>query len=604
MIKENGLKKKIRIGNAGGYWGDDLDAMRRQLAGGPLDYLTMDFLAEITMSILKKQQLTDPRMGYARDFLIQLEDCLPLIVKKNVRVITNAGGINPQGLGLKILELARRMGLDLKVGVVYGDDIANQLYELTSQGEAFANMETGAEFGGVRHRISSANVYLGAEPVVAALDAGCQIIVTGRVTDTSITLAPMIHEFGWQLDDWDRLASGLVAGHIIECGAQASGGNITDWHDVPSFHNIGYPIVEVEPSGEFIVTKHPRTGGLVSEKSVKEQLVYEMGDPAQYISPDVVAFFDTARVQEVRRNKVRVTGVRGGPAPYRFKVSMAYEDGWKAEGELLLSGPDVQRKIDAISEVFWRKLGHDFEKVATAAVGTGSIWPDRLAQCPSHEVLLRFGVRDHDPAKINDFSKALPALILAGPSGMAASKTGRPRPQAVVAYWPALIRRDRVTAKVLTMDTAGREDFREIRFPLPEDLGDPVVSDEPRRRRQVRPFGGATTEVKLRRLCYARSGDKGDTCNIGVLARSNRIYDWILENLTAPVVKRFFKGMVLGKVTRYELDNLNGLNFLLEQSLGGGGTTSLLIDPQGKTMSQALLELPVEVPVSLLRGLP
>jgi Acyclic terpene utilisation family protein AtuA len=597
------LKKKIRIANAGGYWGDDLDAMRRQLTGGPLDYLTMDFLAEITMSILKKQQLADPKMGYAKDFLTQLETCLPLIVEKNVRVITNAGGINPQGLGLKILELARRLGLKLKVGVVYGDDISNQLYELTSQGEAFTNMETGAEFGAVRHRITSANVYLGAEPVVAALDAGCQVIVTGRVTDTSITLAPMIHEFGWAQDDWDRQACGLVAGHIIECGAQASGGNITDWQEVPSFHNIGYPIIEMQPSGEFHVTKHPRTGGLVSEKSVKEQLVYEMGNPAQYISPDVVAFFDTICVSQEKPNRVKITGVRGGPAPYRFKVSMAYEDGWKAEGEVLISGPDVQKKADTVGDIFWRKLGHDFESIATAAVGAGSIWPDQLAQCPSQEILLRFGVADHDLGKINDFSKALPALILAGPSGMAASTRGRPRPQQVVAYWPALMRRDRVTAKVLTMDTAGREDFREISFPLPEELGEPVFSDEPRRSRKERPFTGPTTEVKLRRLCYARSGDKGDTCNIGVLARSPRIYDWITENLTAKLVKQFFKGKVLGKVTRFELENLLGLNFLLEQALGGGGTTSLLVDPQGKTLSQALLEMPVEVPTSLLRGL-
>ena len=601
--KESVLKKKIRIGNAGGYWGDDLDALRRQLVGGPLDYITMDFLAEITMSILRKQQLADPRMGYAKDFLTQLETCLPLIVQKKVRVITNAGGINPQGLGLKILELARRLGLDLKVGVVYGDDISNQLYELTSQGEAFTNMETGADFGAVRHRISSANIYLGAEPVVAALDAGCQVIVTGRVTDTSITLAPMIHEFGWALDDWDRLASGLVAGHIIECGAQASGGNITDWQEIPSFHNIGYPIIEMHDTGEFYVTKHPRSGGLVSEKSIKEQLVYEMGNPAQYLSPDVVAFFDTIGVKEEKPNRVKVTGVRGGPAPYRFKVSMAYEDGWKAEGEVLISGPDVKEKAAMVQEIFWRKLGHDFENFVTSAVGAGSIWPDQLAQCPTHEVLLRLGVADHDHAKINDFSKALPALILAGPSGMAASTKGRPRPQRVVAYWPALIRRDRVTAKVLTMDTAGQEDFQEIGFPLPEELGESVFSDEPRSGHKARPFTGSLTEVKLRRLCYARSGDKGDTCNIGVLARSSRVYDWILANLTQQVVKRFFRGKVLGKVTRYELDNLHGLNFLLEQSLGGGGTTSLLVDPQGKTLSQALLEMKVEVPASLLRGL-
>ncbi len=598
------MKKKIRIGNAGGYWGDDLDALRRQLAGGPLDYITMDFLAEITMSILRKQQLKNPELGYAGDFLTQLQTCLPLIVNKKVKVITNAGGINPVGLGRRIIALAGKMGFELKVGVVYGDDVSNRLYELTAGGEKFTNMETGAAFAGVMHRVTCANVYLGAEPVVAALQAGCQIIVTGRVTDTGITLAPMIHEFGWDMHDWDRMAAGIVAGHIIECGAQGAGGNITDWQDVPSFHNMGYPIIEMEPSGEFTVTKHKRTGGRVYEKSVKEQLVYEMGDPGQYISPDGVAFFNTIKVHDEGNDRVRVTGVRGGPAPEMFKVSMAYTDGWKAEGEVLISGPEVARKAAAVEEIFWRKVGHKFAKTNTALIGAGSIWPDRLSDYEPNEIYLRFGVCDDDLAKINDFSKALPALILAGPSGMAVSTRGRPRPQQVVAYWPALMRRDGVTAKILTLDTAGEEAFWQIEFPVRGEVGEPVTSDvKPVSKKGYQAPAGALKEVKLRELCYARSGDKGDMCNVGVLARSPKIYPWLCANLTAAVVKRFFKGKVLGKVSRFELDNLEGLNFLLEQSLGGGGTTSLLVDPQGKTMSQALLEMQVKVPAGLLRGL-
>lgn len=596
------MKKMIRIGNAGGYWGDDLDALRRQLEGGTLDYITMDFLAEITMSILRKQQLKNPKLGYAKDFLTQLETCLPLIVEKNVRVINNAGGINPIGLGREILKLARKQGHDIKVGVVYGDDITGQLYELTAAGEKFTNMETGAEFGDVRHRVTSANVYLGAEPVVAALDAGCQIVVTGRVTDTGITMAPMIHEFGWAMDDWDKMAAGIVAGHIIECGAQASGGNITDWQDVKSFHNIGYPIIEMQADGTFFVTKHARTGGLISEKSVKEQLVYEMGNPAQYISPDGIAFFDTIQVEESKTNRVKISGVRGGPSPAMLKVSMAYEDGWKADGEVLISGPDIKKKADAVSDIFWKKVGHKFEKTHTALVGAGSIWPEKLSAYEPNEIYLRFGVCDHDLGKINDFSKALPALILAGPSGMAVSTRGRPRPQAVVAYWPALVRRDHCRAKVLTMDTAGEESFQEMGFPMREGVGDPVFSDEPKVKKEARAWKGALKEVPLRKICYARSGDKGDMCNVGVLARSPQVYEWIRQNLTARVVKRFFKGQVLGQVTRYELDNLQGLNFLLDGALGGGGTTSLLVDPQGKTMSQALLEMKVEVPGEVLRG--
>jgi len=597
------LKKMIRIGNAGGYWGDDLDALRRQLSGGPLDYVTMDFLAELTMSILRKQQLKNPELGYARDFVTQLETCLPLIAENGVKVITNAGGINPAGLGRKIQAMVKQRGLSLKVGVVYGDDINGRLDELTAVGERFTNMENGAAFGPVKDRVIAANVYLGAEPVVAALAAGCDIIVTGRVTDTGITLAPMIHEFGWAMDDWDRLAAGIVAGHIIECGAQASGGNLTDWRQVPSFRDIGYPIIEMKPDGTFTVTKHKRTGGLVCAKSVKEQLVYEMGDPGQYISPDGVAFFDTIEVRELGPNRVGVSGVRGGPAPERFKVSMAYEDGWKADGEVLVCGPGVRDKAKVIADVFWRKAGHRFAKTSTSLVGAGSIWPAHLATSEPDEIYLRFGACDPDPAKLEDFAKALPALILAGPSGMAVSTRGRPRAQQVMAYWPALLRRDRVAAEVLTLAADGGETRLRIEFPVRGDSGEPVTSGiVPRRLPRAKP-AGTLRKVELRRLCYARSGDKGDTSNIGVLARSPRIYEWLAGYLTAARVKKFFGPMVKGPVTRYRLDNLEGLNFLLEGALGGGGTTSLLVDPQGKTLSQALLQMEVQVPSSLLRGL-
>jgi hypothetical protein len=594
-------KRKIRIGNAGGYWGDDLGALRRQLTGGRIDYITMDFLAEITMSILKRQQQKQSELGYAVDFLRQLEDCLPLVCRKGVKLISNAGGINPIGLGRQIQALARRLELDLKIGIVYGDDISRELYELSAAGERFANLETGADFFPVRSRISAANIYLGAEPVVRALAAGCQIVVTGRVTDTGLTLAPMIHEFGWDPADWDRMAAGVVAGHILECGAQATGGNLTDWEEVPSFHEIGYPIVEMEPSGEFVITKHKRSGGVVNEKTVKEQLVYEMGDPGEYISPDGVAYFDTVELREEGRDRVRVFGVQGGPAPDFLKVSMAYEDGWKAEGEVLVCGPDIERKAEVIAELFWRKLHHDYEERHTALIGSGSIWPVSLRRCETIEGLLRFGVADHDLEKIRDFAENLATLILSGPAGMAVTTRGRPKPQRIVAYWPALMHRSRVKAKVLIISSNDEEEFLEVPFPVR------VQARTPRRRRpQPRPPGpipgGRRRTVPLRRICYARSGDKGDTCNIGVLARSEPVYDWLLENLTAKRVAEFFSDKVGGEVVRYRLDNLLGLNFLLGQALGGGGTRSLLIDPQGKTLAQALLQMPVSVPAGLLKS--
>lgn len=595
------MKKKVRIGNASGYWGDDLGALKRQILGGPLDYITMDFLAEITMSILQRQRQQNPELGYAVDFLDQMQECLPLLVKKNVRLIANAGGINPIGLGRKVVELARKSGLKIKVGVVYGDNIVDRLYELSAAGERFANMETGEDFYAIRSRITSANIYLGAEPVVKALEAGCHIVVTGRVTDTGITLAPMIHELGWQMDDWDKMAAGIIAGHIIECGAQATGGNITDWRDVRSFHNIGYPIIEMEASGEFTVTKHPRTGGLVSEKTVKEQLVYEMGDPANYISPDGIARFDTVRLQQTGKDKVRVWGIKGRPEPDSLKVSMSFDDGWKSSGEVLVCGPDVFAKAQTISDIFWKRLPFEFEASQTSMIGAGSVWPEALSEYEPTEVLLRFAVRDHDLKKVKEFGKVLSTLILSGPAGMAVTARGRPKPQQVVAYWPALMHRTRVQAKVLTVSTTGEEEFFEIAFPIRVQSR---VSEPPKKKARVAAlpkYKGKVRHVRLADIAYARSGDKGDTCNIGVLARSPKLYEWLVANLTAARVKEFFKEMTLGKVVRYELDNLQGLNFLLEETLGGGGTQSLLMDPQGKMMAQALLQMPLEIPESLLK---
>lgn len=597
------MKRKIRIGNAGGYWGDDLSAMKRQLTGGQLDYITMDFLAEITMSILQRQRKKNPELGYAVDFLNQIDECLPLIVKKKVRVISNAGGINPMGMGRKIIEMAQSKGLDIKVGVVYGDDIVNHLYELTAAGERFTNMETGEDFFKVRSRISSANIYLGAEPVVKALDAGCQIIVTGRVTDTGITLAPMIHEFNWSMDDWDKMASGIIAGHIIECGAQASGGNITDWEEVKSFHNIGYPIIEMEKSGEFIVTKHINTGGVVSEKTVKEQLIYEMGDPKNYISPDGIARFDTIRLKQESKDRVRVYGIKGKPEPDSLKVSMSFEDGWKSVGSVLVSGPDVFEKAEKIADIFWNKLKHKYDDKRTDLIGTGSIWPKKLQQCDTNEVYIRFAVRDKNFNKVNEFGKALSTLILSGPAGMAVTAGGRPKPSLVVAYWPALMHRSRVKAKVLTIDTKHEEEFYEINFPIRvQSQQEKIETDKKKKPQKKKNLSGALKSVKLRQICYARSGDKGDTCNIGLIARTPEVYDWMIDNMTSEKIKKYFQGITFGKVIRFELDNLQALNFLLEETLGGGGTKSLMVDPQGKTLSQALLEMSVKVPSSILKN--
>ena len=591
------MRRTIRIGNAGGYWGDDPGALKRQIEGGPLDYVTIDYLAEITMSILQAQRAKRPELGYAVDFLDQMRECLPLMVERGVKVITNAGGINPLGLGRKIRELAAELGLEVTVGVVDGDDIVDRLDELRATGETFTNMETGEDLGRVQNRVTAANIYFGAEPVTAALAAGCQVIVTGRVTDTGITLAPMIHEFGWADDDWDRLAAGIVAGHIIECGTQSTGGNLTDWEEVPDLAKIGFPIIEMGDDGVFEVTKHEGTGGVVNLKSVKEQLVYEMGDPAEYISPDVIARFDSLEVAEVGENRVQISGARGLPRPAMLKVSMAYDDGWKALGHLLVCGPDAEAKSEAAAAIFWQRLDHEYEETHTSVIGTGSIWSRTLNIGQPDEVLLRLGVRDQNRTKVEAFGVQLPALILSGPSGMAVT-AGRPKPRRVVAYWPALMKRSSVAARMVALHVDGSEPVRTIAF---DDAVLPAADlSAPAPRPSVTDWPARTRRTQLRTLAYARSGDKGDTCNVGVLARSPEIYDWLRETLTPTVVKRFFRGIVKGKVVRYELDNLLGLNFLLEQSLGGGGTVSLMLDPQGKTLSHALLEMVVDAPEGII----
>ncbi len=592
------MKKSIRIGNAGGYWGDDLSALKRQLEGGPLDYITMDFLAEITMSILQRQRQKNPELGYATDFLNQIKECLPLIVEKNVKVISSAGGINPVGLGRKIIEVAKQQGLKVKVGVVYGDNIIDQIDELMAKGEKFTNLDTHENFADVRSRVTSANIYFGAEPVVKALEQGCQIIVTGRVTDTGITLAPMMYEFGWRWDDWDKIAAGVIAGHIIECGTQSSGGNITDWKEVKTFHNIGYPIIEMESSAEFVVTKHPQTGGMVSEKTVKEQLVYEMGDPANYITPDGIARFDSIQLKQAGKDRVRVFGIKGEPLTDKFKVSLSYDDGWKAQGGILVSGPDTYAKAAALADIYWKRLGIKYEETRTDMIGSGSIWPEPIRSPETAEIILQFGVRDNDYKKVEEFGKLIPALILSGPSGLAVTGGGRPRPSQVVAYWPALMNRTNAAAKVLAIDTEENEQEFSIGFKSNSYESEKAKLSFPSVGKS-KSSTGKLRSAALRDLCYARSGDKGDTCNIGVLARSPEIYQWLVKNLTAEKVKKFFKGICKGKVMRYELDNLHGLNFLLEESLGGGGTRSLMVDPQGKTLSQALLQMPVKAPLSL-----
>jgi len=583
----------IRIANAGGYWGDDLAQFKRQVELGPVDYVTLDFLAEITMSIMQKQRARDPRAGYARDFIAQVRETLPLLISRGTRAITNAGGVNPLACRGALLEMAQLEGQALEVAAVVGDDLMERLGELNASGVPLDNMDDGAAFTAIRDRVSSANAYYGAWPVVEALASGAQVVVTGRCTDTGITLAPMIHAFGWAADDWDRLASGIVAGHIVECGAQSTGGNFTDWRKISRFESIGYPLIEVQADGSFIVTKHAGTGGAVTVRTVKEQLVYEMGDPRGYITPDVVADFASIRLEQAGRDRVRVWGVKGRPAPANLKVSASYFDGWKASGTLIISAPDAAEKARAFATLFWKRLGLSFAACHTELIGHSACWGPLAPPVDAPEVLLRLSVRDADKAKIEAFSKMVPAVILSGPSGVAVTG-GRPQAQEIVAYWPALVPRDHVKAQLVT-----REGERTLEWPTPL-LSPTRPISLPRPTWPAAKGGKRKVTVPLSTLAHARSGDKGDTANIGVIARAPEIYPFLKRTLTAAVVKRRFKGICLGAVDRHEVPNLWALNFLMHESLGGGGTVSLRIDPQGKTLSHALLAMPVTVPQALI----
>ena len=585
----------LRIANASGYWGDDLTVLRRQIERGPVDVVTLDFLAEITMSILQKQRERDPRMGYARDFVDQMDEVIELALERGVRVISNAGGVAPRLCGEAISERARARGLQPRVGVVEGDDVLDRLGAWHAEGVDLSNMDDGRPFDAVAERVTSANAYFGAAPVVRALERGAQVVVTGRVTDTGITLAPMIERFGWASDDWDRLAAGIVAGHILECGAQSTGGNFSDWREVPSFHEIGYPIVEVHEDGSFVVTKHEGTGGLVSVRTVKEQLVYEMGDPHRYITPDVVADFSSIRLESDGPDRVRVWGIRGAPPTRFLKISASHVAGYKASGAVIVCGPEARAKSEAFSEILWKRLP-EYEAHLTEYVGADACWGPLSPSREANEIYLRFGARDGDRSKLEAFSKMLPALILSGPPGVAVTG-GRPRIQEVVAYWPMLVPRERFVARVSIL---GEDPVDEIRFEGPTGPGFVAPQGDATPSIPSPAATGQTVRVPLSRLAHGRSGDKGDTCNIGVIARHPAVYPWLVEHLGADFVRRRFEGITHGEVERFEVPNLLALNFLLHETLGGGGTLSLHLDAQGKTLSHALLATEFEVDRALL----
>jgi hypothetical protein len=446
------MSRTIRIASGQGFWGDRSSAPVEQVRRGQIDYLMLDYLAEVTMSILQKQRSRDPAQGYARDFVQVISQIITDCTNKNIRVIANAGGVNIEGCRDAVLAEARKAGLQGKarVATVIGDDIMPRLQQLLDAGHKLTNMETGAPLTDVLDKVQSANAYIGAQPIIAALRQNATVVITGRSTDTALTYAPMMHEFGWREDDWNRLAAGVVAGHINECGAQASGGNsLVEWENVPNMWDIGYPIIEANDDGSFVVTKHDGTGGRINRAVVAEQILYELGNPKDYITPDVVADFSTIQLEDSGADRVRVHGVRGSQKTDKLKVSISYHAGYKAVGTLVYAWPDAVKKAEMASRILFERLahmGHRYDATRTEFVGWNSTHAHLAGPATDDmpEVQLRVGVRGTDKKAIEAFTREIAPLILTGPPSVTGFAGGRPKVEDIVAYWPALIDRNQI----------------------------------------------------------------------------------------------------------------------------------------------------------------
>jgi hypothetical protein len=442
----------IRIGNGQGFWGDSIDAPVRLAKDGPLDYLTLDYLAEVTLSIMQRQKLKNPNAGYARDFIDLVGRILPELQNDGLKVITNAGGVNPNSCRDELLKLSKSTGNPIKIGVIQGDDIFPTLSDLRKIGVTFENMDTGNSFDSILDKIYSANVYINSSTIAEALEKGAQIVLAGRVSDPGLALGPCIYEFDWKEKDYDLLAAGTLAGHITECGAQCTGGNYSKWQDVPNLADVGYPLIEMQPNGEFYITKQKNTGGLVNRETIGEQVLYEMGDPNHYISPDVCVDFTSFKLNDLGHNKVAITNVAGLIPTDTYKVSISYFAGYKASGQLTISGPNSYEKAQLTAEIIWKRLknsGVSFDDTSTEYLGLSSCHGE-INSIPSqiNEVVLRLAVKDANKDNVNRFGKEIAPVITSGPPGITGFSGGRPKAQEIIAYWPALIPKELVHTSV------------------------------------------------------------------------------------------------------------------------------------------------------------
>ncbi len=594
------MERTVRIGGASGFWGDAAMATPQLLRAGGLDYIVYDYLAEITMSILARARAEKPEMGYATDFIsLTLKPNLVEIARQKVKIIANAGGVNPQACAAAVRALLAERGLALKVAAVTGDDLLAQKEELARA--APAEMFSGEGFP-APDKILSVNAYLGAFPIAKALDEGADIVITGRCVDSAVTLGALIHEFGWQVEDWDKLAGGSLAGHILECGPQATGGNFTDWESViDRLEDIGYPIAEVVADGSFICTKPEGSGGVVNVGTVSEQMLYEIGDPEAYLLPDVACDFSRVSISAEGKDRVRVCGAKGRPAPDSYKVCATYLDGFRGGLSMSFYGIDASRKAERFAEAVFKRARRtlrglnlpEFTETSIEVIGAESQFGPQRRINSAREVAVKIAAKHPDASGIGILLKEATGLGLATPPGLSGFAGGRPKPMPVARLFSFMLPKRTVSigvevdGRLHNLADAPGTHFDPTQLvhpapPLPSALEDPVP-------------------VPLIALAWARSGDKGNKANIGVIARRTDYFPYICRSLSTEVVAARFAHFLEGKVERFVLPGPSALNFLLHEVLGGGGVASLRNDPQGKGYAQLLLEVPVEIPRALAR---
>jgi hypothetical protein len=590
------MSKTLRIGGGGGFWGDTEHGAIQLVEKGNIDVLIMDYLAEITMSLLARARARQPKAGFAPDFVSLMGRLARPLAEKNIRVVVNAGGVNPLGCREAIEAVLKEAGVDLRVAVVTGDDLMPLADNFRQSGST--EMFSGAPLPG---NLWSMNAYLGALPIAAALSEGADIVITGRCTDSALALGPLIHAFGWKVDDYDRLAMGSLVGHILECGTQATGGITTDWQDVPGWDDMGFPIAACHDDGTFVLSKPDGTGGLINRQTVAEQVVYEIGDPRRYILPDVICDFSDVRIDDTGPNQVKITGARGSAPTSTYKVSATYADGFKATGTMMIGGRDAAAKARRIAEAILtrsrrlmtaRNLG-DFRRTSIEVLGAEDTYGAHARTAASREVILKVAVHHDDKDACEIFSREFLPSATAMAQGITGFAAGRPKVAPLVRLHSLLVDKTQVTPRV----AIGDRTFN-VNDPLPA-ANAPSVSTAEAPPPTPLPDGPLAT-VPLIALAYGRSGDKGDSANIGILARKPEYVAAIDASLTASAVKKYFAHIVSGPVERFPLPGLHGFNFVLQNALDGGGIASLRHDPQGKAFAQMLLDIPIKVPAAWL----